>query len=159
VKLFARVGPQPGVAVEVRKTLDEALSRAASSLDPRVQRVLELREAPPALASEEGLAHVLLNLIVNAAQALPETHPEPRIRISLTSQGSEVIIEVQDNGSGIEADHLEHIFEPFYTTKPGGSGLGLSICHSIITGFGGTITVDSTPGKGTTFRIRLPKAP
>lgn len=159
VKLFARVGPQPGIAVEVRKALDEAFARAAPSLGSRIQRVVELREVPPVLASEEGLAHVLVNLLVNAAQALPESHPEPRIRISLSSQGPDVLLEVQDNGSGIEAEHLEHIFEPFYTTKPGGSGLGLSICHSIITGFGGDITVESTPGKGTTFRIKLPKAP
>jgi two-component system, NtrC family, sensor kinase len=158
VKLFARVGPQPGTAVDVRKALDEALSRAAPHLRPRIQRVMELEEAPPVLASEEGLAHVLMNLIVNAAQALPENHPEPRIRIALSVQGPEVLLEVHDNGSGIEAEHLEHIFEPFYTTKPGGSGLGLSICHSIITGFGGDITVDSTLGKGTLFRVKLPKA-
>lgn len=158
VKLFARVGPQPGVAVDVRKALDEAFTRAAPSLSARIHRVMELREAPPVLASEEGLAHVLVNLVVNAAQALPESHPEPRIRVAVSSQGPEVLLEVQDNGSGIEAEHLEHIFEPFYTTKPGGSGLGLSICHSIITGFGGDITVDSTPGKGTTFRVKLLKA-
>jgi two-component system NtrC family sensor kinase len=158
VKLFARVGPQPGVAVDVRKALDEAFTRAAPSLTPRIHRVMELREAPPVLASEEGLAHVLVHLLVNAAQALPENHPEPRIRVAVSSQGPEVFLEVQDNGSGIEAEHLEHIFEPFYTTKPGGSGLGLSICHSIITGFGGDITVESTPGKGTTFRVKLLKA-
>ena len=69
-----------------------------------------------------------------------------------------MVAEIQDNGSGIEAEHLGHIFEPFYTTKPGGSGLGLSICHGIITGFGGDISVDSAPGKGTTFRVscRIP---
>jgi two-component system NtrC family sensor kinase len=158
VKLFARVGPQPGVAVDLRKAFDEAFTRAAPALSPRVNRVMELGEAPAVLASEEGLAHVLVNLLVNAAQALAESHPEPRIRVAVSTQGSEVLIDVQDNGSGIEAEHLEHIFEPFYTTKPGGSGLGLSICHSIIAGFGGDITVDSTPGKGTTFHVKLLKA-
>jgi len=159
VKLFARVGPQPGVAVNPRKPLDEALARAAPSLGTRIQRVMELQDVPPVLASEEGLAHVFLNLIVNAAQALSQNHPEPRVRIGLGLQGSDVVAEIQDNGSGIDAEHLEHIFEPFYTTKPGGSGLGLSICHSIVAGFGGDISVNSTPGKGTTFRVRLPKAP
>jgi two-component system NtrC family sensor kinase len=158
VKLFARVGPQPGVAVNPRKVLDDSLARAEPNLVPRIQRVLELREVPNVLASEEALAYVFLNLIVNAAQAFPEGHPEPRLRVSLSAQGPDVIVEIQDNGSGIEAEHLEHIFEPFYTTKPGGSGLGLSICHSIVTGFGGDISVDSTPGKGTTFRVRLPHA-
>jgi signal transduction histidine kinase len=159
VKLFARVGPQPGVAVNLRKALEEALARAEPSLGTRIQRVLELQDVPPVLASEEGLAHVFLNLIVNAAQALPPNHPEPKVRVGMAVQGSDVVVELQDNGSGIEPEHLEHIFEPFYTTKPGGSGLGLSICHSIVTGFGGDISVDSTPGKGTTFRVRLPKAP
>jgi signal transduction histidine kinase len=144
--------------VDVRKALDEAFNRAAPAMGTRIQRRLELRETPPVLASEEGLAHVFLNLLVNAAQALPDSHPEPLIRVSLGTQGSHVLVEIQDNGSGIEAEHLEHIFEPFYTTKPGGTGLGLSICHGIITGFGGEIAVDSTPGKGTTFRVKLPLA-
>jgi two-component system, NtrC family, sensor kinase len=156
VKLFARVSPQPGAAVSVRRALEQALTRA--ELPARLQKVQELQDVPAVLASEEGLTQVFLNLLANAAQALPENHPEPRIRISTRPQGSDVVVEIQDNGSGIDAEHLSHIFEPFYTTKPGGSGLGLSICHGIITGFGGDITVDSTPGKGTTFRIKLPRA-
>jgi signal transduction histidine kinase len=157
VKLFARVSPQPGVSVDVHKVLEEAVKRAAPSMGPRLKRVLELQQVPPALASEEGLGQVFLNLLVNAAQAMPEGHPEPTLRIVTRQQGPEILVEIQDNGSGIDAEHLPHIFEPFYTTKPGGSGLGLSICHGIITGFGGDISVDSTPGKGTTFRIKLPR--
>ncbi|WP_224245037.1 hybrid sensor histidine kinase/response regulator [Hyalangium gracile] len=158
VKLFARVSPQPGVPVDVRKAVEQSLARAELPAGSRVQRVVELQEVPLALASEEGLTQVFLNLLSNAAQAFPESHPEPRIRIGTRPQGSEVVVEIQDNGSGIEAEHLGHIFEPFYTTKPGGSGLGLSICHGIVTGFGGDISVESTPNKGTTFRIKLPRA-
>jgi two-component system, NtrC family, sensor kinase len=158
VKLFARVSPQPGVPVDVRKALEQALSRAGKALSPHIHQVLEFQEVPPVLASEEGLTQVFLNLLVNAAQALPENHPEPRIRIAARPWGSQVVVEVQDNGTGIEAEHLEHIFEPFYTTKPGGSGLGLSICQGILVGFGGDLSVESTPGKGSTFRIRLPWA-
>ncbi|MFL5346122.1 MAG: ATP-binding protein [Hyalangium sp.] len=158
VKLFARVGPQPIMTVDVRKVVEQALARAELPPGSRVQRVVEFQEAPPVMAREEGLTQVFLNLITNAAQAMPENHPEPRIRIATRTQGTDALVEIQDNGSGIDAEHLGHIFEPFYTTKPGGSGLGLSICHGIITGFGGEISVDSTPGKGTTFRIRLPRA-
>jgi two-component system NtrC family sensor kinase len=158
VKLFARVGPQPVLAVDVRKAVEQALARAELPQGSRVQRVVELQEVPAVMASEEGLTQVFLNLITNATQALPEGHPEPRIRITTRTQGSDALVEIQDNGSGIEAEHLGHIFEPFYTTKPGGSGLGLSICHGIITGFGGDISVESAPGKGTTFRIKLPRA-
>ncbi len=157
VKLFARVGPQPGMAVDVRKVLEQALTRAELPQGARVQRVMELQEVPAVWASEEGLFQVFLNLLANAAQALPESHPEPRIRVGTRPQGSDVVVEIQDNGSGIDAEHLGHIFEPFYTTKPGGSGLGLSICHGIVTALGGDISVDSTPGKGTTFRVKLPR--
>ncbi|WP_224370429.1 hybrid sensor histidine kinase/response regulator [Hyalangium versicolor] len=158
VKLFARVSPQPGVAVDVRKVLEQALTRIELPAGSRVQRVLELQEVPPVLASDEGLTQVFLNLISNAIQALPADHPEPRLRLGTRPQGADAVVEIQDNGAGIEAEHLSHIFEPFYTTKPGGSGLGLSICHGIITGFGGEISVESAPGKGTTFRIKLPRA-
>jgi two-component system NtrC family sensor kinase len=158
VKQFARVSPQPVLAVDVRKAVEQALTRAELPQGSRVQQVKDLQEVPLVMASEEGLTQVFLNLITNAAQALPANHPEPTIRISTRTQGADVVVEIQDNGSGIDAEHLGHIFEPFYTTKPGGSGLGLSISHGIITGFGGDISVDSTPGKGTTFRIKLPRA-
>jgi two-component system NtrC family sensor kinase len=158
VKLFARVAPQPGVPVDVRKVLEQALEKTEQPRGTQVQRVVELREVPAVLASQEGLSQVLLHLLTNAVQAMPEGHPEPRIRVTMRLEGSDVVVEIQDNGSGIEAEHLSHIFEPFYTTKPGGSGLGLAICHGIITGFGGDISVESAPGKGTTFRIKLPRA-
>ena len=158
VKQLARVNPQPVLAVDVRKAVEQALARAELPPGSRVQRVVELQEVPPVMASEEGLTQVFLNLISNATQALPANHPEPRIRVSSRPQGAEVLVDIQDNGSGIDSEHLSHIFEPFYTTKPGGSGLGLSISHGIITGFGGDISVESTPGQGTTFRIKLPRA-
>jgi signal transduction histidine kinase len=70
-------------------------------------------------------------------------------------------LEVIDHGSGIEPADLAHIFDPFFTTSDvgKGTGLGLSICHSIVTAHGGTITVESEVGKGSTFRVELPAAP
>jgi two-component system NtrC family sensor kinase len=159
VKLFARVSPQPGAPVSVPKVLEQAIAMAGKALGTRVRVVKELGAVPAVLGSEEGLGQVFSNLLVNAAQAFPESHPEPTIRLIARQQGSEVLVEVQDNGSGIEPENLSHLFEPFFTTKPGGSGLGLAICHGIVTGFGGELSVESTLGKGSTFRVKLPAAP
>jgi CheY-like chemotaxis protein len=107
---------------------------------------------------------VFLNLIINAAQAIPAGAAE-RNEIRLGSRWDparqRIILEVADTGSGIEQRHLQHVFEPFFTTRraSGGTGLGLSICHRIITGFGGEIGVESELGKGTRFEIALPAAP
>jgi len=65
---------------------------------------------------------------------------------------------VTDTGTGIDPAAIEHIFEPFFTTKPAGTGLGLSIAQSIVSDLGGGITVDSSPGEGSSFRILLPVA-
>ena len=114
------------------------------------------------LASEPRLGQVFLNLLVNAAQAIPEGVPdEHEITLRTRREGSDrVRIEVEDTGRGIDAEHRERIFEPFFTTKAsGGTGLGLSISHSIVTGLGGTISVEPAPGRGTRFVVVLPCRP
>jgi CheY-like chemotaxis protein len=125
--------------------------------------VKDLRAVPAVRASEGRLGQVFLNLLVNAAQAIPEGQVERNeIRVSARPiPGERVVIEVSDTGCGIPADVLPRIFDPFFTTKPPGvgTGLGLSIVHGIVTGMHGEIQVESTPGKGTTFRITLPLAP
>jgi signal transduction histidine kinase len=67
-----------------------------------------------------------------------------------------VTIRVEDQGSGISAEHLKTIFEPFFTTRPGGTGLGLYISHDIVKRHGGSLTVQSESGRGTTFTVELP---
>ncbi|HZH79455.1 MAG TPA: ATP-binding protein, partial [Archangium sp.] len=127
-------------------------------------RVVKDYGLPPAvLADERRLGQVFLNLIVNAAQALPEgqgLHNEIRLTTGQDAQGL-AFISVSDNGTGIPPEVLPRIFEPFFTTKEvgEGTGLGLSICHSIIQELGGDIRVRSEPGQGTTFEVRLPAAP
>jgi CheY-like chemotaxis protein len=104
---------------------------------------------------------VLLNLLVNAAQALPEGAAE-RNHVTVTTRrdGEHVVVEVRDSGRGIAPDVLPRIFDPFFTTRPVGNGigLGLSIAHRLTTTMGGTITVESKPGQGTLFRVALPLA-
>lgn len=114
-------------------------------------------EIPRLFGSPDQLAQVLLNLLSNAVDASsPGGGP---IDVELQSRNGHVVLEVRDQGRGIDAEDLPRIFEPFFTTKDvhQGTGLGLALSHDIVTrSFGGTIDVESTPGEGTTFCIRLP---
>ncbi|HEV3236597.1 MAG TPA: PAS domain S-box protein [Gemmataceae bacterium] len=107
------------------------------------------------------IGQVILNLLVNALQAIEakEKADGGRIRIASRSHNDEVLIEISDTGCGIDPQDLTRLFDPFFTTKPvgEGTGLGLSITHGIITGHGGRIEVSSVPGEGSCFKIYLPK--
>jgi PAS domain S-box-containing protein len=105
------------------------------------------------------ISQVLLNLLVNAAQAIEAFRKEGgRIVITTRRGDDEMLIEIADNGCGIDPGHLPRLFDPFFTTKDvgEGTGLGLSITHNIVTGHGGRLEVDSQPGAGSCFRIFLP---
>ncbi len=105
-------------------------------------------------ADGDMLRQVMINILLNAFQALPPKGG--KITISAWKEGKDVCIEIRDNGSGITKESLKKIFNPFFTTKAEGTGLGLSIVHRIVTEFGGKINVDSAPEKGTSFLITLP---
>jgi PAS domain S-box-containing protein len=124
---------------------------------------LDFGPSPKLRCVTTQLGQVMLNLLVNALQAIEAAnrHDGGRIRISSRNVNGEMLIEVADNGTGISSEHLPKLFDPFFTTKPvgEGTGLGLSISHGIITGHGGRIEVNSRPGEGTTFRIFLPLTP
>jgi len=116
-------------------------------------------ELPPIRGNPHELQQVFLNLFLNAIQAMPEGGT---LRVGARPDGEDgVRIDVSDNGTGIAPEHLEEIFDPFFTTgKPGeGTGLGLSVTLGIIEKHGGTIAVESEVGSGSTFSLRLPRAP
>lgn len=115
-------------------------------------------ELPHVHASSEQLIQVMIALLMNAADAMAQYGTVGLRTRTGGRNGKQVIVEVQDEGSGISRAQMARIFEPFYTTKePGvGTGLGLSICHGIVADHGGRIDVSSDAGKGTTFRIILP---
>ena len=113
----------------------------------------------PVVCAPAQINQVVLNLVVNAMQAIEATgRGAGRIEIETRSQGDEVVVEVADDGCGIPAAILPRIFDPFFTTKPvgQGTGLGLAISHGIVADHGGQIEVESTPGRGSRFRVILP---
>ena len=164
LRAFARTDDDTRTPVDVAHAIQSAVRIASSSLTGRGSLVLDLDEVPAVLASEARLEQVFLNLLVNAAQALPEATSERneiRVRARAVLASGVVVVEIRDNGAGMAPDTLRRIFDPFFTTKPPGigTGLGLSICHGIVASLGGTIDAESVPGYGTTFRVTLPAHP
>jgi len=142
--------------------LDAAAKMSWNTIRHHARLVKDYGTTPRVEANEGQLTQVFTNLLVNAAQAIGDGRAE-RNEIRLTSRtdaAGRAMVEVRDSGPGIPSHILPRIFDPFFTTKAVGvgMGLGLSICHGIITSLGGEITVESEPGKGTTFRISMPPA-
>jgi len=163
LKTFSRQDEDTREPVDLRAVLDSAAKMAAGELRPRAQLIREYAaDVPPVEGNEARLAQVFLNLIINAAHALPEGKPEQNeVRLILKRGGEgQVMAEVRDTGSGIPPEVLGRIFDPFFTTKPVGvgTGLGLALCHAFISSMSGRIEVESEVGKGTVFRVRLPAA-
>jgi len=136
--------------------------RAYSLQTAGVQVRSELDPKLPAIPGDDRkLQQVLLNLIVNAEYAMHRQESRELAVCTIWEDGPDggrVLIEVMDTGTGMAPELLKHIFEPFFTTKPAGvgTGLGLSVSYGIVHAHGGTITVRSTPGAGSTFVVTLP---
>jgi len=149
--------------VDVNDSVEFALKVSEPQLRHRARLVKKLGKVPPVAAPESKLGQVILNLVLNAAQAVPEGDVganEVRVTTRYDAGAGAVVIEVSDTGVGIAPADQRRIFDPFFTTKPigVGTGLGLSICHSTVTSLGGDIRVQSAPGKGATFTVMLPAA-
>jgi PAS domain S-box-containing protein len=158
---FAQGNVEQRGAVDVRGIVESAVQMAWHEIRPRARLVKSLAEVPPVNANEARLGQVFLNVLVNAAQAIPEGQADKHeIRVAtMTDEHGNAVVEVSDTGIGIVPEDMPYIFDPFFTTKgEGGTGLGLAISHGTIKGLGGDILVKSVPGRGTTFRVVLPTA-
>lgn len=159
LRIFSREEGEERGPVQVERVLESTLRMAATEIRHRARLVTSYAGVPPVEGSEGRLGQVFLNLIVNAAQALPEGRfatNEIRVATSLDERGR-VLVSVADTGPGIPLDVQRRMFTPFFTTKPAGvgTGLGLCICQRIITSFGGEIGFESMAGQGTVFRVLL----
>jgi two-component system sensor histidine kinase HydH len=140
--------------------LTQTLDRAIASVEREAKNVTIYRnyapEVPQFSHDAELMERVIYNLVLNAAQA---SAPGGAVAVKTRTAGGMVEIAVIDRGGGIAPQHLETIFNPFFTTKPEGVGLGLAIVSKIVDEHGGKITVESEPGKGSIFRVLLPMHP
>jgi signal transduction histidine kinase len=163
VKLFSRPLDNRAGTLDIRKVCDSSARMAWNEIRHRASLVKRYGEVPPIEANESRVGQVILNLLVNAAQAMPEGHADiNEIRVATRQdEGGWAVVEVSDTGSGIAPQNLERIFDPFFTTKPVGvgTGLGLALCRRIVDELGGRIEVQSEVGRGTTFRVAFPPAP
>jgi PAS domain S-box-containing protein len=159
LKSFSRTEGEALAPVSVNQVLESALNMAQNQIRYRARVVKDLGDNPVIMASDGRLAQVFLNLLVNAAHAIEEgdiDHNE--IQIRTWSSDKKVFVEVRDTGRGIPREHLDRLFDPFFSTKPRaeGSGLGLSICQNTVGAMGGSIEVESEEGKGSRFTVTLP---
>jgi len=167
---FTRKSSSRHVRTDLAELLDSTVDIAATDYDLKkkydFRRIDIVREyqpgMPPVPCSPQEIQQVFFNLLDNAAQASaarPDGQERPRIVLRLRAEDGQAVVEVADNGPGMEEDVRRKVFEPFFTTKAvgEGTGLGLSVSYFIVTGnHRGTIQVRSAPGAGTTFTIRLP---
>jgi two-component system sensor histidine kinase HydH len=117
--------------------------------------IIEDEDVPQIMADRESLRSVFTNLVINAAEAIDGRGGTILIRLS-HEKHEFVKVEVTDSGKGIAADDISKVFEPYFSTKDTGTGLGLAIVKKAIDDHGGTISVTSKEGSGTTFTITLP---
>jgi signal transduction histidine kinase/CheY-like chemotaxis protein len=160
LKGFTRPEEAHASLIDIPSAVDGALSLAAAELRYRARIEKSYEPSPPVFGNQARLGQVFLNLLVNAAHALPEDRSaDNAVHVrSFQAADGRVAVEISDTGAGIAREHLPHLFEPFFTTKPvgQGTGLGLWICHEIVADLGGEIQVESEIGVGSTFRVLLP---
>jgi C4-dicarboxylate-specific signal transduction histidine kinase len=157
--------------VDLREVVRSSLRIAARTVSDRARLETRLEAVPRVRGSAAYLGQVVLNLLVNAAQAIPaQTVPDQtrrvggedvhRVRIATFERDGRAVLEVSDTGPGMSPEVARRIFEPFFTTKPPGqgTGLGLTVSRQVVETFGGTLGVETAEGQGTTFRVVLPPA-
>jgi PAS domain S-box-containing protein len=160
LKAFCRNVPDATAAIDLHEVLEHALALAGPELNQHARIVKKFGAIPAVEAESTRLEQVFVNILLNAAHAMPAHGGEAnQVAIVTSTDGSgRAVVEVRDTGPGMTPEVLKRVFEPFFTTKDAGhgSGLGLSICHGIVRSYGGEIEIASQPGKGTVVRVALP---
>ena len=155
VRDFAHGANAPAEPVELEDVVDEAIRVAASQASPGVRFARQRAGLPPVPGSPGRLRQVFVNLVVNAIHAIGVAGT---VRVTTERRGRHAVVRVEDDGPGIQPEVRARLFEPFFTTKPvgQGTGLGLYVSYEIVHAHGGEILVESEPGAGSRFEVRLP---
>jgi PAS domain S-box-containing protein len=159
MRAFSRSSERDAGPVDLREVLESAIATVGNEIRHRGRLLTSYEPVPPVYASLARLEQVFLNLLVCAAQSLPEGEEQGEVRVVLrpAAQGR-VVAEVSDNGPGLDAQVVQRIYDPFAhrDTLSDRMALGLSLCHSIVASIGGSFQIESRNGPGTTFRVELP---
>ena len=161
LNMFARPDHDQQARLQLSKVLEWASSVAAVQIKPKAQLIRDYQADAVVRGNETRLGQVFVNLLVNAAQAIPAGEPEKHsVTLTVKAQDEGVVVEVTDTGSGIDTVRgRAHLRALLHHEAPWeGDRAGASICRSIVTEHGGSINFESAPGKGTTFRVGLPYA-
>ena len=155
LRTFSRMDVDKTQRVPIQEPLDLALNLLHNEYRDRIRIQKDYGDVPPVECHPGRLSQVFMNVLSNACQAIPD---RGEIRIRTSTDNGEAVIEIEDDGAGIEKEHLGKVFEPFFTTKAvgQGTGLGLSISYGIVQQHQGSIQVESEVGHGTRFCVRLP---
>jgi PAS domain S-box-containing protein len=159
LRAFTHIDDGAASACDVVRVLEAVLNLSRNETRHRARVVTHFEPVPSVMANEARLGQVFLNLVLNAAQAIPDGHvDENQLTVSTRPEQGRVVVTISDTGSGIAPEHLPRIFDPFFTTRVVGSstGLGLFIAQGIVRELAGELLVDSRVGHGTTFTVRLP---
>lgn len=158
LKNFSRPDQGKAVRFNVNTCIENTLKVVWSQIKYNANLDKYLQDVPDVMGQPGSMGQVFLNLLVNAAQAIEEDGGI--IRLTTEVDGDFVAVTIADNGCGISPENINRIFDPFFSTKKEGegTGLGLAISHGIVRKNGGSMTVESEVGKGTTFIVRLPLA-
>jgi C4-dicarboxylate-specific signal transduction histidine kinase len=161
IRALSRKADPQRAPLDLKEVIEDSVTLVAREIQrSRVELIQEIADDTPAIVGDRiQLQQVLINLLINAMQAMSANHHSTR-KMSLSlrhDEPHEVVVEIRDTGPGVQADDMGRLFNAFFTTKAEGMGMGLSICRSIIEAHGGRIWAQSPPGGGATLRFALPR--
>ena len=157
---FSKPSEPKYVPTDINQLIEEAIDLSSVTLR-RIRIILEkslAEDLPPCQADPHLIGQVILNLITNAAEAMKKMDGAKRIEVSSSMQGKRIILSVSDSGAGVPWHLRKKVFDPFYTTKDGSTGIGLSISHRIVTDHGGSLSVSTSKWGGAEFKMEIPIA-
>jgi PAS domain S-box-containing protein len=158
IRALVRKTPPQKVSLEINEVILEVLALTSREMEKNgISVQIRLAESQPVIQGDRvQLLQVMLNLIINAVEAMSGMSEGSReLLISTATRDVEVLVSVRDSGPGLAPESVDRLFESFFTTKPGGLGMGLSICRSIIEAHGGRLWASANEPRGAVFQFTL----